>query len=364
VYPGIGDLVTDDEMTRLILEIASAPAPPSQMSITLPESKNDVPKLVCLDMKDWVELSRAHYGKECAKRSQNALGRIQEAVDAGEIVVPVTSINLLETSEVGDPERRERLALFMVALSRNYSLVDHIAIRNWELHDAFQGEFFKTAADQPVRPRLLRWGIASAAGAGDIVVPGASALEQAVFDEVMRHPLVSARALARVWSQESSAAGRNSDERSRVAAEQVRNHTVDFSEQGRWEYETSYTLCKGAVAQELKASARLVGVTEKILEEWLNIPEHRVALMRRIPSLDIDIRLRIARDRNLQHAVDKNDMKDLLFLSSTIPYANVVVTEKTWGHIVTASRLAGAYATRVCRNVGELVEVLGALQAG
>jgi hypothetical protein len=57
--------------------------------VNLPEGKAGYPRLLCLDMNMWVGLASAHYGQPKGENFKSALGSIQQAIDRGQLVVPV-----------------------------------------------------------------------------------------------------------------------------------------------------------------------------------------------------------------------------------------------------------------------------------
>lgn len=361
MFPQTEDIITSEERRALIQEIDSSARPPSSARVRLPERKGATPRLVCLDMKDWIYLGRAKYGLDDNEACCTALDLLEAAIAAQRIVAPITSANVLEVAEVADTSKRERLAQFMVGLSRNHFLLDHLAVQERELYDAVVLCYLGHAAHDlpPLRSRLVRWGIGSAAGVTQVVCPGATPHEQAVMNELHRHPMLSARVLGRMVSKDAMASGRAIDERWRRAEEQVREGTGHLTDEERLDVECVHRLMGGQGARLLRNVAARLSIPWEELSCWLQDGRNRVDLMKNVASLDVELQLRTARGRNLQQRTARNDLKDLVFLSSTIPHADIIVTEKMWGHFVVATRLNERYSTTVCRNVGELVPLLG-----
>jgi len=269
-------------------------------------------------------------------------------------VVPLTSVNVVEVSEVANVDRRERLSKFMVKMSRNHSLVDHQSVRKWELSVALSRECLNRESRIDVRPLLLRWGVGCATGIGGVTATDAPPALIALVNEALRHPQTSVR-LLQVASEEGTKRGREVDEAWRAAAEDLRAETENFNEEDRIKYETGYNLSHGLIGQQVQEAAKDLGLDSGALEAWLGDPNNRLKLIRQTPSLSIEQRLRYVRDRNAQQPVDKNDLKDLAFLGLTICYANIVVTEKAWGHVANVSGVASAWSTVMLRSVTELV---------
>jgi hypothetical protein len=66
-----------------------------------------------------------------------------------------------------------------------------------------------------------------------------------------------------------------------------------------------------------------------------------------IPQLHVQSVLTLTRDRNRDASPDRNDLKDLFFLGVALPYADFMVTEKSWGHLSRASKVSAHYRTEV-----------------
>ncbi|HEX3152646.1 MAG TPA: hypothetical protein VHR66_31530 [Gemmataceae bacterium] len=57
-------------------------------------------------------------------------------------------------------------------------------------------------------------------------------------------------------------------------------------------------------------------------------------------------------------AIDHNDIRDLDAMSIAVPYCNVIVVEKYWGHQVGATRLDAKYGAKVLTDLRELPKEL------
>jgi hypothetical protein len=123
-------------------------------------------------------------------------------------------------------------------------------------------------------------------------------------------------------------------------------------------------LTEGAVGSQLRVAASSLGISWNELTDWLVTDANRVLFMQSVGSLAVNFKLRFARDRNAEHRTDRNDLKDLMFLSSVIPHADIVVTEKSWGSIANAAKLGQEFGTRICLNVNDAATVVGRLVSG
>jgi hypothetical protein len=62
-------------------------------------------------------------------------------------------------------------------------------------------------------------------------------------------------------------------------------------------------------------------------------------------------------ERHWDRKAQANDVADFAHLSVAVPYADIVVTEKFWTHLVRAERLDKKYNTRVTSDLLELLDL-------
>jgi hypothetical protein len=347
----VTQLISDEEMKQLIREIASLDAPPSSRAVRL-GGKASLPKLLALDMNAWIYLSRAHYGRAERASHVAALEAIREATATGHLVAPVFPMNLTEVTDISAGDRRARLAAFMVSLSQNHSIVYSGTIRDREIHDAIQSRYLGRSDQSDVRSRLLHWGISPAVGIANVKVSTKSgeavpARLQQLLDEVAHHPKLSELALANIFSRDDTERSRQLDQNAANAMALARVGCTELSWDERLAAETWNLAQKGTVRDAIDRMLVFNAVPPAPFFDWLENERQRVEFFAAIPQLNVQAILTLTRDRNRDAFPDRNDLKDLFFLGVALPYANFVVTEKAWGHLARASRLAEQYGTTV-----------------
>src|SRR5262249_30298841 len=129
----------------------------------LPASKDELPKCLYLDQNKWIDLARAHYGKNGGQQFEDALRAVREAESAGTLLVPFSVINALEAMTPRDTERRERLARFMVELSGNITILPEFAVRPTEIRNLLRRTFDR-GHEVSVRSSVLARGLFNAFG--------------------------------------------------------------------------------------------------------------------------------------------------------------------------------------------------------
>ncbi len=326
----------------------------------LPSDKAEYPKLLCLDQNKWIDLARAHYGREDGAPFKDALGAVRKGVASGKLVVPVTGANIDEATEHFDEGRRERLARFMVDLSENQCLVNHQIVLRWELRQAVLSLFVKRAAPL-VRGSLLQPGMfAAQMGKVPSFETGNPELD-ALLSDAMHDPEIAVTSIVGAIDRATIQELRENEERTAAVIEGIRRVDAHLSREERRQLEMRNLLTKGTTATKLNAVLDDLGVDAAAFRFWLSEGTRFKDFTDAIPTIDVPTTLMLQRDRNPGHRTHPNDGKDFAFLKVAIPYANVVVTERSWGHFAAASGVADRYDTIVERDATRLPHLLETL---
>jgi hypothetical protein len=327
---------------RVTARMERGEAPPARV---VPRSKDAVPKILCLDQNKWVDLARAHYGREEGKPFVDALAAIRAAVERNTLMVPIMPSNLIEVAEPNDQGRRERTAQFMVDLSGNHSFSKPEPVADLEMNHAIRSVFLGEQVDPFPREKLVAWGIEFALGRRMV---GPEFLVQA-----LNEPEASVLALVHAVGRDGVAEGRRLDERAAEAARVARGRGDRSARVGE---ELTALFGSGSFATRLYGQVEYLGIEHKLFARWLEGNQERFAAG--MPNVDVELRLLLARDQNQHHATHRNDLKDFIFLKLAIPYGNMVVTENSWAHLARAEKMDLQYGTTVMADLRDLPTLL------
>lgn len=362
----------DDEDTRAAVEIttlrvlqriASGAQVPSN---PIPRHKDGFPRVLCLDMNQWIYLARVHYGRDTDAELVGALESIRNGVASGRLIVPVMQANVLEASEAvqRDRARRRRLAEFMIGLARNWCIVHPRQLLQMEVERAVRKHFLQEDVGEFARERLVRWGVHDAVRTTATAPDGEETLRSLgsdalagippelvaalpkLLEQAHLEPEMSVVAIVDALSSESIAEGRRIDERAAATLDRARKS----------DRATRLRILMGEDAGELRSAVDAMRVHREDFSRWLDV--HLEAFVADVPSVDVATRLFMARDRNRDAKIDRNDMKDMFFLEQSIPYGNLVVTENRWAALAASERLDERYATDVVPNLRTITALL------
>lgn len=328
---------------------------------TLPESKDEFPKLLCLDMNKWIGLAQAHYGHPSGRSFEPALAAITTAVGVGRLVVPVLGANALEVMQNLRIDQKRRLAKFMTDVSGNHSMRHEAAVTILELAFATVTEFAGMLWAESLRGQLVHRGISSAITGGQIAIGAGTADLDVALTEVFNEPEASVEALVGCLDAETVATSRRDDADLACLVDRVRRNELHVALPVRRKMEFRAMLNGQQFRQLLRQALLGVGVSEPVLSVWLETDSNMVRFAGAVAGFDVEACLMLQRDRNLNHAPAANDSRDFSFLRVAIPYANVVVTEKSWSHLANATGLQARYGTTVMHNEAKIPAVLEAM---
>src|SRR5258707_1102026 len=88
-------------------------------------------KVVYLDQNHWIELSRAAHGRPSRSHAMTALEAFRKAQASRTACFPLSLAHYIETLKQQAPERRARLASFMLNLSGGVTVAPpHVVLRH------------------------------------------------------------------------------------------------------------------------------------------------------------------------------------------------------------------------------------------
>lgn len=82
-------------------------------------------------------------------------------------------------------------------------------------------------------------------------------------------------------------------------------------------------------------------------------------LVGELPSADCQTQLTVAKMRNRQWKWHQHDYTDIAALSGVLPYVDILVTEKSWTHVIRMAKLDKKYGTHVVSSLAELTRTVG-----
>ena len=319
----------------------------------LPDTKDAFPKFLYLDQCKWIDLARARYRRPGGELFKDSLTAVQKAVASGKLVIPFSLVNAVETAASQDRGRRNRLTKFLVRLSRGNAILPFTTTIRWEMTNAL-GIIFKRGKPIHIRYSLIRQGIGQALGKTLRVEAPTPAEEAAVAREALspRGTLFALRSLGE--NRELTEQMQDTEEKAIAMFERIRAWATSMlNPRQQRGYMLAELLSKGEEGRAFRAALKDVQVTQAEFQSHFASPEDWDRFLERVPALDVPLTLGVERDQNADQRIKRNDIRDLAWLAVALPYANLVVSEKNWGHLAKASHLHERYGTTVIFDTSE-----------
>lgn len=338
------------------------------------------PKIVYLDLNQWIALAKALAGHRDGESHKEVLATCVDAVEHRRAMFPISDAIYSEVSKIRQHRQRRDLRQVIEKVSRYMVVTSRSVVSSHEIEallDRIVGP-----NPQPINTMdYLDWGVARALGrVGGFTVRSSSGED--ITEEVrLRHPdgpeafdLALAKAELELnrrviegptpeeepelrelgWNP--TAAFEVAERRAAQEIEQVSR----FNDDPRWR--------RGRIRDVVAAREVLIEINEALcrgfsergasLEDVFSEVEQTRHALDSMPSFDVAVTLKTAHHRDPTHRWTTNDIHDIDALGSTLPYCDIVVTDKAMASHVRQAGLSERLATVVLSRLSDLDQYL------
>ena len=340
------------------------------------------PKLVYLDLNHWVALAKAQAGHKGGDEHKGVLAACDAAASSGAAIFPISDSIYFEVSKIGTYRQRrdlreviERLSGFMVVTSRSVVSVHEIET----MLDARIGP-----SNDPINEMTyIDWGVMRAFGMNGAIVirdreTGADVTKEVrarhpdgpdVFDRMLwENQLGLNRSVLDGPTPDEEPAMRASGWNPRAAfevaerrAQQEIEQVARFNEDPAWR--------RGRIRDVVAARELLIEVNSHLwkglndrgmttLERAFPNPEETARTWDSLPSFDVAVTIKTQYHQDPGHVWKPNDITDIDALGSTLPYCDIVVTDKAVAAHAKRTGLAERLGTDVLARLSDLPALL------
>lgn len=336
------------------------------------------PKLVYLDLLHWIELAKTMAGRPESSSTRELLAECLAAREDGRALFPIADAIYVEVSKIKQHRQRRDIRHAIETLSGYHVVTSRPTIANHEIEAMLDN--FVGPSQRPVNTMdYLDWGVARAFGrvGGFRVRRGTG---EDVTDEVRaRWPegpeafdllLASAELMLQRGTLDGPASPQEeqalrkygwkpdpamtiSENRARQELEQVER----FDSDPRWR--------AGRIRDVVAAWEVLIEVNEMLcrgladrgatLEDVFDSPPVTRAQLDVMPSFDVSVTMKTEYHRDPHHRWTTNDIHDIDALASTLPYCDIVVTDRAVAAHANRSGLAERLDTVVVARLADLL---------
>jgi hypothetical protein len=335
------------------------------------------PKLIYLDLNHWISLAKALSGHREGDRHGEVLTACLNASARGVAVFPISDTIYAEISKIRQHRQRRDLREVMERLSR-YEVVTSRSVVSTHEVEAMLDSIIGPSSNPINVMSYLDWGVARAFGkvggfkiktkdGQDVTAETRSRWEDgsAAFDAIFTgaelelqrrvlegpHPGEEPELRALGW--DPSGPIEVTKQRARQEIEQVSR----FNEYPAWR--------QGRLRDVVGAREVLIEVNETLhrglsqrgvtLESVFPSPEMTRRAFDTMPSFDVAVTIKTSYHQDPRHRWKPNDIHDIDALGSTMPYCDVVVTDKAVASHANRTGLADRLRTVVLSRLSDLV---------
>jgi hypothetical protein len=339
------------------------------------------PKLVYLDLNHWVALAKANSRHRDGGQFREVLAACIAAVDADAAVFPISDSIYMEVAKIGQYRQRRDLRDVIERVSKYRVITSRMVIAEHEV-EALLDRLFGPSPDPVNAMSYLDWGVARAFGkvGGFRIKSGATGED--VTDEVrLRHPngpeaFDLKLAQAELELNRSVLDGPTAEEEPEMrglgydpmAAYEVnlRRAAQEMEQVERFNNAPSWRgqrIRDVIAAREVGMEAndilwRGVNARGADLEAAFTKPGAARDAFDSMPSFDVSVSLKTSYHRNPTHRWKPNHIQDIDALASTVPYCDIVVTDKEAAAHLKRTGVSRRLQTTVLSRTADLIQYL------
>lgn len=342
-------------------------------TLLLPERP---PKLVYLDLNHWIALAKANAGHRGVELHRDVLCAALDATSRGLAVFPISDTIYTEVSKIGLYRQRRDLREVIERLSRYLVVTSRPIVSVHEIEAMLDRRVGPNP--RPInRMEYLDWGVARAFGkvggfrirtsdGADVTAETRAAWRDGpdAFDAIF--------AAAELDLQRQSLDGPTPDEEPRMRllgwnpgsaievaerrAGQEIEQVVCFDGNSSWR--------RGRIRDVVAAREVLIEINEPLHQgisergsrfaDLFPSPDEARRAFDSMPSFDVAVTLKTSYHRNPNHRWTTNDIHDIDALGSTMPYCDVIVTDKAVASHANGTGLAERLGTVVLSRLSDL----------
>jgi hypothetical protein len=338
------------------------------------------PKLVYLDLSHWIALAKALVGHRDGRTHEDVLSACIGAVERGSAIFPISDTIYFEVSKIGPYRQRRDLREVIEKVSRYFVVTARSVISVHEL-EALLDRIVGPNPEPINTMDYLDWGVARAFGmVGGFKVRSASgedvtaetrashrdgpeafdrALSEAELElnrKTLEGPSPEEEPEMRRLGWDPRAAFQVTERRAQQEVDQV----ARFDDDPEWRGDRIRDV---VAARELlieinESLFRALSERSTTLESVFSRPEEIRHAMNSMPSFDVAVTIKTAYHRDPSHRWTTNDIADIDALGSTLPYCDVVLTDKAVASNVKRAGLTERLDTVVLSRLSDLVNYL------
>lgn len=321
---------------------------------------------IYLDQNKWVDLGRAIIGRDDGKKYIDAYDKIKEKIKNDEWILPFSIIHLMETLDIGDEERKKRFSSILIDISKMNTMCSYRKIEKYEFLNSILKILGKPEID--INEYLFSKNIFHLMDLSvtDISVVAKNDKIKAEVEKFLqstqKKPEMLYFLINLIEYKELKQSNYTEWELAAIEQEQIKNDLFSKIKDDTMRFRIilagKYIYKRDVYFNYIFNYLKNQGLEEKDIKKIENyVQNHFEDYLTTIPSLYVSAKLTFQRYKNQSKAFHRNDIKDIVFLSTAIPYCDVIITERSWADYIKRENLDQKYNVKIFTDLNELLSL-------
>jgi len=320
--------------------------------------------IIYLDQNKWIDLAKAIINPRKNPKYVKAANLVVKKIENSEWILPLSSMHVFETSSRAEKESRKRLVNVMAKISNGYSIKSFLDIQKIELMNIFLN------ICNPEKIQKIEAVVKNplvAIGLEKMIIDSKTDLipeniKQQLSSIITTHlnDTISDKVISNIlldnYDKNFVEGFRNDDTIMTELFETNRENLLKLPKQHR--YKIFLIKRFWGIINELNININeLCKNKEKYLLSTLEDKNNIIKLLEGAPSFNVSTKLTYELLKDKERPIQKHDNRDINFLTTALPYSDVIITERTWKHLIVTNKLDNKYSTIVENDLNYLLNL-------
>lgn len=307
-------------------------------------------KILFLDQNKWIDLARVHSGKLTFGPLYDVYHHLLHCLNNGDLLVPLTSANIIETSKQNDFSRRSNLARVQAEFSKGLVFRSRKSRILIEIKNALRLAFgHNLAVLEPtwvIVPNFIR--------AFEEYEPSVVAITE------LTEKYIGAKEAYLDFMLDQ-------DDQTRRAGHVSFSHGSDSLVERIEKRRKEFANHSKELRQRAYAAQLFIDHQDLVIRELINLghtlqemeklgPGVFMKFIEDIPTLNVELKLAISREAQTG-SLKANDLGDIENFYTSIPYATTIVAEKNFVNLAKQTKLDKKYGVKLYTGLEELLSL-------
>lgn len=319
--------------------------------------------IIYLDQNKWIDLAKAILNPTDNPNYVEVSNLVLEKIENGEWIFPLSTLHVWETGSRAEEESRKKLVSVMAKISNGYSIKSFLDVQKDELINIF----IEICAPEKIKKiEAIIKNPLVAIGAEDFLIKLKTDILPTnvkqelidIIDSYVRKNIENkdiANIILDNYDEEFVNGLREDDKILTRQFEKDRINLLKLPKQDR--YNIFLIQRFWAMIKLLNINIHKLCEKNTILKSLSDDKNKCINFLEGAPSINISTKLTYELLKDRERHIHEHDNRDINFLSTAIPYCDIVITEKTWKHLVKINKLDDKYSTIIENDLNYLLRL-------